>query len=74
MRTRTHYGTYSVSLVSMVQFRCVTPIFASTESQEFKSDITVGFFFFLFFNDDLGKTQLSEKTLTFKTYKNTLIL
>ena len=39
MRTRTHYGIYSVSLVSGVQFRCVRPIYASTDSQESESDI-----------------------------------
>ena len=41
MRTRTHFKTHFVSLVSVVQSRCVRPFFASTESQESKSDMNI---------------------------------
>ena len=37
MRTRTHFKTHFVSLVSGVQSNCVRPFFASTKSQESKS-------------------------------------
>ena len=39
MRARTHFKTHFVSLVSVVQSKCVRPFFTSTESQESKSDI-----------------------------------
>ena len=39
MRTKTHFKTPFVSLVSLVQSGHVTPFFASTESQKSKSDI-----------------------------------
>ena len=39
MRTRTHFKTHFVSLVSVVQSRCVRSFFASTESQESKSEV-----------------------------------
>ena len=41
MRTRTHFRTHFVSLVSGVQSRCLRPFFASTESQESKSDMNI---------------------------------
>ena len=41
MRTRTHFKTHFVSLVSGVQSRCLRPFFTSTESQESKSEVAV---------------------------------
>ena len=41
MRTRTHFKTHFVSLVSGVQSKCVRPFFASTESQESESDMNI---------------------------------
>ena len=41
MLTRTHFNTHFLSLVSGVQYRCVRPFSASTESQESKSDIDI---------------------------------
>ena len=41
MRIKTHFKTPFVSLVSLVQSGHVTPFFASTESQESKSDISL---------------------------------
>ena len=41
MRTRTHFKTHFVSLLSGVQSKCVRPFFASTESQESKSDMNI---------------------------------
>ena len=43
MRTKTHFKTPFVSLVSLVQSRHVTPFFSSTESQESKSYILCNF-------------------------------
>ena len=39
VRTKAHFKTPFVSLVSVVQSQHVTPFFASTESQESKSNI-----------------------------------
>ena len=41
MRTRTHFKTHFVSLVSGVQSRCLRPFFASSKSQESKSEVVV---------------------------------
>ena len=44
MRTRTHFRTHFVSLVSGVHSKCVRPFFASTESQETKSDMDIALY------------------------------